>query len=192
MSRKPFKPALKDRTNLPANARKLSFTDAERVLLKYHNHTERREMTLIPKYIKYVTEYYESIDIPFNYSSGSVSADEKALLLDWVIDCHERLFLLDDTLYFTFFLINRFLNNRKMLVEKLQLVGITALLIAAKYEEVVSPEIEKYIELCDNEYSKEDIKSAERFMLYSLNYKIDYVNPLFFLRRAAKSCNHDA
>jgi G2/mitotic-specific cyclin-B, other len=40
---------------------------------------------------------------------------------------------------------------------RLQLVGVTALLIASKYEEIYPPELKDFVFITDKAYTKEDV-----------------------------------
>ena len=55
-----------------------------------------------------------------------------------------RFRLLPETLFLAVNIIDRFLTKRVVSLVKLQLVGVTAMFIAAKYEEIVGPVIEEY------------------------------------------------
>jgi hypothetical protein len=54
-------------------------------------------------------------------------------------------------------LIDRFLERVKIQRSNLQLVGVTAMLIASKYEEIYAPGITDFVYITDNAYSKEEI-----------------------------------
>ena len=74
----------------------------------------------------------------------------------------------------------------------LQLVGVTAMLIASKYEEMYAPEVKDFVYITDNTYSAEQIRVMERDMMYKLEYVFGNPLPLHFLRRnskAAEVCN---
>jgi G2/mitotic-specific cyclin 1/2 len=136
--------------------------------------------------------YYESFDKVFNFIEKDITYEMRSLLADWIISCHEKLDLSDDTLHLSIYLIDRFLSGRQIALNKLQLVGITALFIASKYEEVSCPDINSFLTLSDRSFDQNDMKKAEKFMLYSLDYNLSYVNPLNFLRRVAKANNYEA
>ena len=59
--------------------------------------------------------------------------DMRAILIDWLVSVHLRYHMLPETLWITVNLIDRFLSKRVVSVLKLQLVGLTAMFIAAKY-----------------------------------------------------------
>lgn len=70
---------------------------------------------------------------------------------------------------------------------KLQLVGVTAMLIASKYEEMYSPEIRDFVFITDDTYSSEEIRSMERHMLNMLDYSLGTPLCLHFLRRYSRA-----
>ena len=70
---------------------------------------------------------------------------------------HYKFDLMDETLYLTVNLIDRFLAVEPILRKKLQLVGVTALLLACKYEEVSVPVVEDLILISDKAYSRQDV-----------------------------------
>lgn len=70
---------------------------------------------------------------------------------------HYKFELMDETLYLTVNLIDRFLAIVPILRKKLQLVGVTALLLACKYEEVSVPVVEDLILISDKAYSRQDV-----------------------------------
>ena len=53
-----------------------------------------------------------------------------------------------ETLYLTVNLIDRFLEAKQVTRKHLQLVGVTAMLVASKYEEIWAPEVRRWAELC--------------------------------------------
>ncbi|EPY83065.1 G2/mitotic-specific cyclin-B2 [Camelus ferus] len=71
--------------------------------------------------------------------------------------------------------------------KKLQLVGITALLLASKYEEMFSPNIEDFVYITDNAYTSSQIREMETLILKELKFELGRPLPLHFLRRASKA-----
>lgn len=71
--------------------------------------------------------------------------------------------------------------------KKLQLVGITALLLASKYEEMFSPNIEDFVYITDNAYTSAQILEMEMLILKELKFELGRPLPLHFLRRASKA-----
>ncbi|KAL8854536.1 MAG: hypothetical protein Q9221_000571 [Calogaya cf. arnoldii] len=115
----------------------------------------------------------------------------RGVLVDWLIEVHTRFHLLPETIFLAINIIDRFLSARVVELEKLQLVGITAMFIASKYEEVLSPHVQNFKHVADDGFSEEEILKAERFVLAALNYDLSYPNPMNFLRRISKADNYN-
>ncbi|KAF2963246.1 hypothetical protein GQX73_g10323 [Xylaria multiplex] len=115
----------------------------------------------------------------------------RGILIDWLIEVHTRFHLLPETLFLAINIIDRFLSGKVVQLDRLQLVGITAMFIASKYEEVLSPHVANFKHVADDGFTEEEILSAERYILGSLNYDLSYPNPMNFLRRISKADNYD-
>ena len=63
----------------------------------------------------------------------------RAILIDWLIEVHQRLMLMPETLYLTVYIIDQYLSMETVRRKDLQLVGVSAMLIACKYEEIWAP-----------------------------------------------------
>lgn len=70
--------------------------------------------------------------------------------------------------------------------KSLQLVGVTAMLIASKYEEIAPPVVKDFAHITDFTYSCAEICLMEMTILKALNYELGRPPPVHFLRRAAK------
>ena len=115
----------------------------------------------------------------------------RGILVDWLVEVHTRFHLLPETLFLAINIIDRFLSTRQIELEKLQLVGVTAMFIASKYEEVLSPHVQNFRHVADDGFTEEEILAAERYVLAALNYDLSYPNPMNFLRRISKADNYD-
>jgi G2/mitotic-specific cyclin 2 len=115
----------------------------------------------------------------------------RGILIDWLIEVHTRFHLLPETLFLAINIIDRFLSAKVVNLDRLQLVGITAMFIASKYEEVLSPHVQNFKHVADDGFTEAEILSAERFILTTLDYDLSYPNPMNFLRRISKADNYD-
>ncbi|KAL7754424.1 G2/mitotic-specific cyclin [Sorochytrium milnesiophthora] len=115
----------------------------------------------------------------------------RTILVDWIIEVHFKFKMTPETLFLAINIMDRFLSRRVCALAKLQLVGLTALFIAAKYEEVLSPPISQFVYMADNTYKEDEILKAERYILRVLDWAFNFPNPLNFLRRASKADNYD-
>ncbi|KAG9035558.1 G2/mitotic-specific cyclin [Tulasnella sp. JGI-2019a] len=115
----------------------------------------------------------------------------RGILTDWLIQIHGRFRLLPETLFLTINIIDRFLSSRVVSLVKLQLVGVTALFIAAKYEEIMAPSVANFLASADGNYNEKDILEAEKYILRTLDWNMSYPNPIHYLRRASKADGYD-
>ncbi|KAK0260827.1 B-type cyclin [Friedmanniomyces endolithicus] len=115
----------------------------------------------------------------------------RAVLMDWVVQVHQRFNLLPETLFLTVNYIDRFLSCKIVSLGKLQLVGATAIFVAAKYEEVQCPTIGEIIYMVDGGYNGDELLKAERFMLSMLQFELGWPGPMSFLRRISKADDYD-
>ncbi|CAH1761577.1 5208_t:CDS:2 [Entrophospora sp. SA101] len=111
----------------------------------------------------------------------------RTILIDWLVEVHYRFCLLPETLFLTVNIVDRFLSESLASMVKLQLVGIAALFISAKYEEGLAPSIKNYIYMSEEGYTEDEILKAERYVLQTINYKLNYPNPMNFLRRISRA-----
>ena len=65
---------------------------------------------------------------------------------------------MSDTLFLAVSYIDRYLSTHPVMRSRLQLVGVTCLLLAAKYEEIYAPNIEEFCYITDNTYSRGDVR----------------------------------
>lgn len=65
-------------------------------------------------------------------------------------------------------MIDRYLSKNSILRSKLQLVGVSSLFIACKYEEIYAPELKDFVYVCDHAYAKEEILEMESKILQSI------------------------
>ena len=73
-------------------------------------------------------------------------------------------------------IIELYFSKCKVNTNQIQLVGIASLLISAKNEETTLPEMSYFTQVCDNYYSKSEIRNQELMILNSLKWKIQYTN----------------
>lgn len=89
----------------------------------------------------------------------------RTTLVDWLIQVHARYHLLPETLWIAINVMDRFLSKRVVSLIKLQLVGITAMFIASKYEEIMAPSVEEFVFMTEGGYTKDEILKGERIIL---------------------------
>lgn len=124
-----------------------------------------------------------------------INAQMRAILIDWLVEVAEEYRLVPETLHLAVNYIDRFLSYVPVARSKLQLVGVTCMLIASKYEEIHPPAVDEFVYISDNTYKREEIMSMEAIILNRLNFELSIATSKGFLNRfmkAAKAGECDA
>jgi hypothetical protein len=152
---------------------------------------------MVAEYVVEIFEYLKKLEVSTRPNANyMVHQDDlewkmRGILVDWLIEVHTRFHLLPETLFLAVNIIDRFLSSKVVQLDRLQLVGVTAMFIASKYEEVLSPHVQNFRHVADDGFTEEEILSAERYILSALDYDLSYPNPMNFLRRISKADNYD-
>lgn len=112
-----------------------------------------------------------------------ISPSMRTILVDWMVEVSTKFWLCSDSLYLAVNIVDRYLTKKQVKMTRLQLVGITALLIAAKYEEIYAPEVKDCVYLCERAYSRQDVLDMEVEILQQLNFMITVPTSYPFLTR---------
>lgn len=116
-----------------------------------------------------------------------VTQSMRGVLVDWLVEVSEEYKLVADTLYLTVYLIDSFLSQHYIERQKLQLLGITCMLISSKYEEMCAPSVEEFCFITDNTYKKSEVVKMEGQVLNELNFQFSAPTTKTFLRRFVKA-----
>ncbi|GAB2261695.1 hypothetical protein Droror1_Dr00002692 [Drosera rotundifolia] len=126
------------------------------------------------------TEYMDTVQ-------RDVTESMRGILIDWLVEVSEEYALVPDTLYLTVNLIDRFLSQNYIEKQRLQLLGVTCMLMASKYEEICAPRVEELCFITDNTYTKDEILKMENQVLTFLRYQLSVPTTKTFLRRFVKA-----
>merc|ERR1711968_84993 len=110
----------------------------------------------------------------------------RGILIDWLVEVHLKVKMNPETLYLTVSIIDRFLEKKSLARNKLQLLGVTALFLAAKYEEIFSPETRDMVFITDSAYTRDEILRMESTILQVLDFQLTVPTPYVFLNRFLK------
>jgi hypothetical protein len=112
-----------------------------------------------------------------------INAKMRTILINWLVEVHRKFRLKPETLFLTVNILDRFLEKKAVSRSKLQLVGVGALLIASKYEEIYAPEVQELVEMTDNAYTRDEVLQVECIMLNTLAFELAVPTPFFFCQR---------
>ncbi|KAL9685501.1 hypothetical protein QQ045_022951 [Rhodiola kirilowii] len=101
-----------------------------------------------------------------------VTVNMRGVLVDWLVEVSDEYELCSETLYLTVSYIDRYLSVNAVNRQKLQLLGVSCMLIAAKYEEISTPTVDDFCYITDNTCSKDEVVKMEAAVLKSLNFEL--------------------
>lgn len=116
-------------------------------------------------------------------SQGDINSRMRSILINWLIEVHEKFRLRSSTLYLTVSIVDRFLSVCQVTRSKLQLVGCVAMLLASKFEEIYPPEVQDFVYIADSAYSREEILQMEGNVIRALGWEMSVVTPHSFANR---------
>ena len=117
---------------------------------------------LCSDYVKDIYQYLRQLEVlqsinPHFLDGRDINGCMCAILVDWLVPVHSKFRLLQETLYMCVAIMGRYLQAQPVSPKKLPLVGIMALLLASKYEEMFSPNIEGFVYITNNAYTSSQI-----------------------------------
>lgn len=104
----------------------------------------------------------------------------RAILIDWLVEVAEEYALKSQTLYLATHYIDYFLSRFQVSRSQLQLVGITCMLCATKYEEIDPPSIDDFVHISDMTYSPPQVRNMEVIFLNTVRFSLTHVTPVQF------------
>jgi len=111
-----------------------------------------------------------------------ISEKMRMTLIDWLVSVHLKFECRPETLFLAVDVVDRYLAaGNRTLRSMLQLVGVTSMLLAAKYEEIWPPEVNECVSISANTYPREEILKMEREILRALGFKLTVPNVMHFL-----------
>ena len=136
-----------------------------------------------PMYDLFYQHEEENLVKPYMGSQKDINNRMRGILVDWLVEVHYKFRLHATTLWLTVNLLDRYLERKPLLRNRLQLLGVTCLLIACKFEEIYPPEVRDCVFVTDNAYSRDEVLSMEQSVLSVLDYQLCVPTGYHFLTR---------
>ncbi|OMJ72800.1 hypothetical protein SteCoe_28660 [Stentor coeruleus] len=170
--------------------------------LSFNRLPARHSPQPVDKNPKHVSEYSREIiqnlkqeellyeaEKDFMKHQPDITSNSRAILINWLVSVHRYLKLLLETFYIAISLVDRFLQKKSVTKYQLQLLGISALFLASKYEEIYPPEFSKFLKVCENAYTKAQIVLMEKEILKALDFKLTVPTPWVFYQKFSESAS---
>ena len=172
--------------------------DDDKIKIKYFDISKIINAQIPKEYINII--YYNLLkeeekginpkpDYTYMSRQNEINDKMRSILVDWIIDVHFKFGFTDETLFMTISIIDRYLSICPISRTNFQLLGITALMIACKHEEIDLPKIDDFIYITDNAYVKEEVIKMEEDVLIKLNFEFLYPSPIKFFEYLSVNFN---
>ncbi|CAL5386894.1 unnamed protein product [Camellia sinensis] len=94
---------------------------------------------------------------------GDINASMRAILIDWLVEVAEEYSLVPKTLFLTVNYIDRYLSGNVIQRQRIQLLGVACMMIAA---------VEEFCYVADNTYFKKEVLQMESSVLNYLKFEM--------------------
>ncbi|KAI3811787.1 hypothetical protein L1987_21519 [Smallanthus sonchifolius] len=144
------------------------------------------------EYVEDIYKFYKLVENEnkvhdYMNSQPEINDKMRAILIDWLIEVHNKFELTNETLYLTINIVDRFLAAETVARRELQCVGMSAMLIASKYEEIWAPEVNDFVQISDRAYEHKHVLVMEKRILGRLEWNLTVPTPYVFLARFIKA-----
>ena len=130
---------------------------------KDKNQEIRHNLQRAKEYLEEIHIYLKTVESKgialTNYMSliqTDINEKMRIILINWLIEVHFKFHMVNETLFICINIIDRYLSQKNINRKYLQLLGITSLFIASKYEEIYAPSAKDLIYMTDNAYKIEE------------------------------------
>jgi len=121
-------------------------------------------------------------------SACKIKRQDRAAVIDLVMEIHRKYGLVSETLFVAVSVIDRYLGLRSEGLRRskdIEAIGIAALLIASKYEDIYPPALDEMIKMMNRPSTRKEILDLEFKMLKTLVFQITAPTAFRFLERFA-------
>jgi len=112
---------------------------------------------------------------------GGLTWRMRSVLLDWFFDLQTDLKLHDETVFAAIHYLDLFLSRHSIGRRELQLLGVTATMIASKTYEIIPQPMSEWLYLSHDQYSRKQMVSLERQLLSSIEWAVFQVTPCCYV-----------
>ena len=133
--------------------------------------------------IEYVNDIWDSFLEKEKYNNYSyediiqkqtdIKEPMRCILIDWLISLQNKFFMKSKTLFLTVNLIDRYLSQKAIIRTRFQLLGVTALFIASKYEEMYMKNINEFVDITAKTFDKYEILEMESELIDLVEFNLE-------------------
>ncbi|CAI5441124.1 unnamed protein product [Caenorhabditis angaria] len=162
---------------------------AERVVL---DDAELKCSEMASDIYKYLVNHEKKYVLhPEFMNGGEPTSKMRKILIDWLLQVHLRFHLLPETLHLAVFLLDHMLAKKLVKKTELQLLGVSCMFVASKFEEVFLPDVYDYEYITENSFNKKQILQMEQLILNTIQFDLSCPSSLIFARSISRLLSED-
>eukprot|EP00826_Nyctotherus_ovalis_P027647 TRINITY_DN2162_c0_g1_i4.p1 TRINITY_DN2162_c0_g1~~TRINITY_DN2162_c0_g1_i4.p1 ORF type:complete len:265 (+),score=55.60 TRINITY_DN2162_c0_g1_i4:452-1246(+) len=119
----------------------------------------------------------------FLQAQPQITSAQRERSIEWLVEVQTHFKLSEDTLFMAAGILDRVLSRVAIDRDALSLLALTALNIAAKYEEIYPPHLKDFIVMADDKYSAKEVHDMELKVLEALDFELSVPSALAFIGR---------
>ncbi|PIN08376.1 hypothetical protein CDL12_19050 [Handroanthus impetiginosus] len=139
----------------------------------------------------WVTEAQNPLLKKYMEIQSEITPQMRGILINWLIEVHLKFALMEETLFLTVTLLDRYLSLESIKKNEMQLVGLTALLLASKYEDFWHPRVTDLISISAESYTRDQMLTMEKTILKKLKFRLNEPTSYVFMLRFLKAAQSD-
>ena len=129
-----------------------------------------------------LSAHYGSVDCQYlSNVQRDLTAKTRAALLNWMLLVNLKFGMCTQTFMTSVNLFDQFCSKVAVPPSKFQLLGLTCLFIAAKFEEVKSPKLPNFLAISNSQFSASQVIEMEAELLSHIGFRVSTQSPLAFL-----------
>ncbi|KAI5423638.1 hypothetical protein KIW84_030018 [Lathyrus oleraceus] len=134
------------------------------------SNAKRDTQQIIQPYLSDISDYLRTMEMQekrrpagdyMDKVQRCITTNMRRTLVDWLVEVADEYKLLPETLHLAVSYIDRFLSIHSLNRSKLQLLGVSAMLIASEYEEITPPKAVDFCQITDNTYELHEVLEME-------------------------------
>ncbi|XP_010260688.1 PREDICTED: putative cyclin-B3-1 [Nelumbo nucifera] len=151
----------------------------------------------VAEYVDDIYHYYWVMEAQYpslvNYmeKQTEITPRMRGILINWLIEVHYKFGLMQETLFLMVALLDRFLSVYIIKKKEMQLVSLTSLLLASKYEDFWHPKVKDLISISADSYTRNEMLAMESLILKKLMFRLNVPTPYVFMLRFLKAAQSE-
>lgn len=133
--------------------------------------------------------YLKNVNLEYLKQHATMTAKSRATLINWMLLVHHKFKLGYQTFFTGVNIVDLYCSQVVVESGQFQLLAVTALFMASKFEEVKQLKLCKFLMISENQFSSEQIIYLEGEIMRTINFQISTSSPLQLLEiEAAIQC----